>query len=243
MSNRTGASKSTESADTVTAGPAAGQSGGIALIESLLWNGRLVRLERHMARLEHSAETLGFEFDEAIARQALRAFTGKLDGGSTHKIRLQLDRSGAISVSADPLSAKPTSPQVVMLAAARVNSQDALLRHKTTRRQVFNAAGVRADQMGLADLIFLNEHGEITEGSRNNVFVRIQGRLLTPPVESGLLPGIFRQAVLDANPQALVQPLPLATLSHAEAVFVCNSVRGWRQVSFINETVELCPSR
>jgi para-aminobenzoate synthetase/4-amino-4-deoxychorismate lyase len=215
----------------------------MALIESLLWNGGLMRLERHMARLEHSAETLGFEFDEAIARQALGTFTGRLDGGAAHKIRLQLDRSGAISVSADPLSAKPASSQKVMLAAVRVDSQDALLRHKTTCRQVFNAAGARADQMGLADLIFLNEHGELTEGSRNNVFVRIQGRLLTPPVESGLLPGVFRQAVLDADPQALVQPLPLATLLRAEAVFLCNSVRGWRQVSLINETVEICPSR
>ncbi len=46
-------------------------------------------------------------------------------------------------------------------------------------------------------MLFFNEKGELTEGGRSNVFVNVDGRWWTPPVSSGLLPGVTRSVVLD----------------------------------------------
>jgi para-aminobenzoate synthetase/4-amino-4-deoxychorismate lyase len=221
----------------------AGSIGAPALIEALLWNFGLQRLELHLARLQRSAAALGFVFDEPAIRRELLVLTETLAAGTPYKVRLLLDASGGISPDASPLEGDPQQHDgqalpVVMFARPRVDSRDELLQHKTTRRQLFDTAGARADQLSLADLIFLNELGQVTEGSRNNVFIRLQGTLLTPPAEAGLLPGVYRQSILDTH-KVTVRPLSPDELSAADAVFLCNSVRGWRQVSFTNRIIRL----
>ena len=80
-------------------------------------------------------------------------------------------------------------------------------------------------------MLFLNERGEVTEGAISNVFAKMDGRLVTPPLASGVLPGIYRRHVLDAVASAEERVLTVEDLQGAEEVYLCNSVRGLRRVT------------
>jgi para-aminobenzoate synthetase/4-amino-4-deoxychorismate lyase len=84
---------------------------------------------------------------------------------------------------------------------------------------------------GHADVIFLNERDEVTEGAISNLFARFGTRLLTPPVRCGLLPGIARQVALTERPHASEAILTVQDLAQADELFICNAVRGWRRVA------------
>jgi para-aminobenzoate synthetase/4-amino-4-deoxychorismate lyase len=79
--------------------------------------------------------------------------------------------------------------------------------------------------MGFDELVFLNERGEVTEGSFTNIFIERDGVLLTPDLSSGLLPGTLR-AELIATGKARAVVLTLADLYAADAIWLGNSVRG-----------------
>jgi para-aminobenzoate synthetase/4-amino-4-deoxychorismate lyase len=81
--------------------------------------------------------------------------------------------------------------------------------------------------VGAFDTLFFNERGELTEGGRSSVFVQIDGQWMTPPLASGLLPGVMRAELL-ADPAwaAIERPLSMQDLRDADAVCVCNALRG-----------------
>ena len=118
-------------------------------------------------------------------------------------------------------------PVRVIFARAATNSSDLFLRHKTSVRSVYDAAWRDAEAQGAFDALFFNERGELTEGGRSNVFVRLDGHWCTPPLSCGVLPGVMR-AVLLAAPAwaAREQVITLEMLDEAEDLVVCNALRG-----------------
>lgn len=84
---------------------------------------------------------------------------------------------------------------------------------------------------GIADFIFLNEREEITEGSITNLFIEEKEKLYTPPLQCGVLPGIYRNDVLRTNPEAVEKIIKIDDLLNADALYLCNSVRGWIKVT------------
>ena len=113
-----------------------------------------------------------------------------------------------------------------MVSGHTMQSSDVFLYHKTTERQLYDGEWARMhDAYGADEVIFLNERGEVTEGSRTNIFARINGELLTPPLACGVLPGTFRIDVLESG-KAREAILTLDDLANAEEVFLGNSVRG-----------------
>jgi para-aminobenzoate synthetase/4-amino-4-deoxychorismate lyase len=77
------------------------------------------------------------------------------------------------------------------------------------------------------DSIFSNEKNEITEGCLSNIFILINNEYLTPPIISGLLPGIFRNKLLSKFPQIFKEKkVSIEDLKKAKKIFICNSVRG-----------------
>ena len=115
----------------------------------------------------------------------------------------------------------------VVLAEETARSDDLFLRHKTSVRSRYDAAWRAAESQGAFDALFFNERGEMTEGGRSNVFVRIGGRWYTPPVSAGLLPGVMRGVVLDDPTWGAMEcPVSREMLLHAQEVMVCNALRG-----------------
>ena len=208
-----------------------------ALLESILWDAGYVDLGRHLDRLGRSAEYFGFPYNSVRTHEALTLESARLVAGQAYKVRLTLDRMGALTCKSEGI--KRNSEQAmgtIALCEQRTDSRDRFLYHKTTNRALYDRAIQQAREKGFAELIFLNEKGEVTEGARSNVFVRRNGRLLTPPIRCGLLNGTYRQRVLEERTDACEQVLYAQDLQEADEVFICNSIKGWRPVTFNGAT-------
>ena len=102
-----------------------------------------------------------------------------------------------------------------------VPSGHEFLFHKTTVREVYDNA--RSRFPGAPDVLLWNEVGELTETTIGNLVVRLDGRLITPPVTCGLLPGTFRAQLL-ADGEVVEQVIPRSDLDRADGVWMVNSV-------------------
>jgi para-aminobenzoate synthetase/4-amino-4-deoxychorismate lyase len=107
-----------------------------------------------------------------------------------------------------------------------VDSRDPLLFHKTTHRALYQqAAASRPDR---DDVLLVNERGELTESTIANLVVEMDGARWTPPLDSGLLPGVLRADLLSRGEirERILRP---EDLSRADAIWLINSVRKWRR--------------
>ena len=98
--------------------------------------------------------------------------------------------------------------------------------HKTTHRTVYEQA--KLDVPDCDDVILWNERGEVTESCIANIVIQKEGRLITPPVDCGLLAGTFREYLLKSGTieEGIVT---LNDLKIADEVFLVNSVRKWKK--------------
>jgi para-aminobenzoate synthetase/4-amino-4-deoxychorismate lyase len=183
-------------------------------------------LERHLQRLAASARYFGFPCDLAALRHLLQGACAALPEGP-QRLRLALNQAGLPSVQQAPLMALEDGPVKLLLAEAPVASNELFLRHKTTLRARYDAGWRHAETQGAFDTLFFNERGELTEGGRSNVFVKLDGRWHTPPLHAGLLPGVMRAVLLDDPLWAARESvLPVESLRQAQEIVVCNALRG-----------------
>ncbi|MFW5837624.1 MAG: aminodeoxychorismate synthase component I [Desulfovibrionaceae bacterium] len=202
------------------------------LLESLLLrDGAYVFLQKHLDRMRTSAGYFGFAFREPAALQALEHLRTQHSAGR-HKVRLLASADGSVRVEAAPLLDDPPEPVRLGLASEPVDSQDAFLFHKTTRREVYDRA--RASRPECDDVVLANERGEVTESSFANLVALIDGELLTPARVCGLLNGTFRSVLLKSG-LARESRLSLDDLRGASLLWLINSVRGWRQAVLAEE--------
>ena len=183
-------------------------------------------LDRHLERLGRSAAYFGYPFDRAkVARLIEKEVEGV--AGGPQRVRLLLDKAGHITLTSVAM-ASPTEPATMRYAVSehRIDSGDVLLFHKTTVRQLYDGEHARyGDLYGCDEVLFLNERGELAEGSRTNIFIARGGVLVTPPLESGLLPGTLRAELL-GNGEAREAILFPADLGAGNDVYLGNSLRG-----------------
>jgi para-aminobenzoate synthetase / 4-amino-4-deoxychorismate lyase len=205
--------------------------GDYDLFETFRWSCAqgFVRLGLHLDRLGASARQLGFVFDRIGAERTL----GRLEeawsaGADDLRVRLALDRRGGVTITHAALPATATRILHVGLADQRLDAGDPFLRHKTTRRGLHDGAFAEAVARGLDEVLFLNRRGEVAEASRNSVFVEIGGKLATPPLTSGALPGVLRGHLI-ASGKAVERPLTEADVRRAVSVFLGNSLHGLRE--------------
>jgi para-aminobenzoate synthetase/4-amino-4-deoxychorismate lyase len=178
----------------------------------------IVRLDEHIARLGLSAQAFDFAFDRHEIRNELHAATFRLVAPS--RVRLMLGASGAIAIEVSPIPAIPQQPVTVRIVPLPVDPQDFRLRHKTTDRGFYADARAKA---GLFEVLFARPDGLLTEGSFTNLFVARNGKLVTPPLALGLLPGIQRALLLDSG-EAVEGELTEADLTGE--FFLANDLRG-----------------
>ncbi|HRN83804.1 MAG TPA: chorismate-binding protein, partial [Hyphomicrobium sp.] len=195
------------------------------LIETLLYEAGkgFWLLEGHLERLKASAAYFGYAHDERAVREALdRAVEGRTE--ARLRVRLLLAEDGAVSVT---VAEQPVQAAMrYAISDTRVDSANPFLFHKTTRRELYDREWQHyADTQGADEVFYLNERGELAEGSRTNIFIERDGRLLTPPLSSGLLPGVLRRDLI-LKGKAVEAVLTLDDLARADAVYVGNSVRG-----------------
>jgi 4-amino-4-deoxychorismate lyase len=147
-----------------------------------------------------------------------------------HRLRLLVARDGSRSIQTAALPPLPAR-QEAMLAPEALRSTEPLLRYKTTYRPWYTKTiEWLPSHPHIFDLLYLNERGELCEGSRSNVYLRLDGDWYTPPVDSGCLPGVQRAELLDGG-QVEERVLTLADLHAADEIRLSNALRGWFPVT------------
>ena len=193
-----------------------GRQPGLRLIETLLWDGqRAPRWALHLARLQDSAGLLGWTCPPVVPF------------GPAHpaRLRLTLDCDGAVDWQATPLP-RHKAEWRVGLAGGQLQSADPWLTIKSTRRHAYDQARAALPE-GLDEVIFQNERGEVCDGTITTVFFDRGQGLRTPPLSSGLLPGVLRRELGCPEDVLLAKDLPRVRL------WVGNALRGLIPADFI----------
>ena len=176
-------------------------------------------LERHLDRLQSSAAHFGYPFSREAVLVALDAKAARVEA-PVALVRLLLGEEGTITVTSTAITL-PTNDTVwrFVISDQRLDEKDPFFYDREMERQ--NAL-TQCDEV-----VFLNKKGELTEGTRANLFIEIDGRLFTPALTCGLLPGTLREELLDlpraAASEAILTPQDLMS---ADRVYLGNSVRG-----------------
>jgi para-aminobenzoate synthetase/4-amino-4-deoxychorismate lyase len=201
---------------------------GFDLFETMrLERGAYARLDGHLRRLERSAAYFARPFAEATLRDALVCHA-QHHPDQLRRVRVRLDAAGTPHIDSDPFTIAPAPPQPVVLASTPVSRADRWLYHKTTRRAIYDRH--RAEHPSAFDVLLWNEDGALTEFTIGNLVVEIDGHRWTPPIESGLLPGVFRAGQVDAG-VIRERVLTRADLTQATRVWLINSLREWVEVT------------
>jgi para-aminobenzoate synthetase/4-amino-4-deoxychorismate lyase len=212
-----------------------GLGAGFSLIETMFATkaGGIRYLEKHLARLSASALRLGFRYDQADVIAALDELVGAGHARDATadwapiRVRLLLHENGECELTASPLPAPLAEPVVLIVAPDPLDPHQLLLGHKTTQRRHYDDGLALAEQAGAFDALFFNTRGELTEGARTNVFLRLDGTWQTPALSCGVLPGVMRSVLLeDRTLNASESILTHADLLRAEEILVCNALRG-----------------
>ncbi|MED4696407.1 aminodeoxychorismate synthase component I [Peribacillus frigoritolerans] len=197
------------------------------LLESIkLSDGEYYLLNDHIDRMKQSAEYFDYRFSELYLRDRLQKYA-EINHGTLQKVRVLLHENGEIEVLGQAI--KPLDPEFkAILAEAPISRANPFLFHKTTNRDIYE--GFQMNNPDFQDVLLWNEEGYITEFTNGNVVVKINGDLYTPPVESGLLAGTFRQELIRKK-EIKVKNISKADLNNAEEIWFINSVRGKLKVN------------
>jgi para-aminobenzoate synthetase/4-amino-4-deoxychorismate lyase len=211
-----------------------------SLVETMLWNDGFPFIELHLDRLQDSARYFAFPCDREAIKAALESHAEGLfqDANAySRKVRLLLHSDSTCHITNEPLLDSST-PLRLCIAAQPIDQSDPMYFHKTTHRPVYAEALKAANQLGYDDVVFVNLRDEVTEGAIHNIFIEKDGRLFTPPIECGLLAGVYRRHILETHSNVEERILHLDDLWQADAVYITNAVRGQRPAIISRDYVE-----
>lgn len=181
----------------------------------------VIDLDRHLDRLKRSADDLDFQFDRHAARNELQAATFRRKEPAM--VRLLLSPKGSMAIELKPVPQPVRGAVEVAVRPLPVDPADFRLRYKTTGKDFLKEARRGA---GTFEAVFTDPDGKLTEGSFTNLFVERGGRLLTPPLERGLMPGLLRQQLLD---EGKAEETDLTIDDLQQGFLIGNMVRGMMQ--------------
>lgn len=201
------------------------------LIETLLYHNGFRFFDEHLNRMRAAARHFDIPFREEEIWKGLRQIRSERFGENHYKIRITTGFKGWVNVEATLIEPEADGVRLITISPHRVNSADEHLYFKTSERTLYESEYQRVSGEGFYEVLFLNEEGVLTEGSRSNIILQKGASWITPPVSAGLLNGIYRQQLLlqcDTLYEATIFP---EDLHQADAIYLCNSVRGLRKVT------------
>jgi para-aminobenzoate synthetase / 4-amino-4-deoxychorismate lyase len=203
-----------------------------SLLETMRWTPAesFFLLEYHLRRLSNSAAYFGFSANIDKIRNALEGQVNDY-AGEMKRVRLIVAENGDFEIRAHPLTEEESSrPKRLMLAKNPVHSKDVFLYHKTTYRILYETA--QNDCPGSEDVLLWNERGELTESGIANLVVGMDGEFFTPPVDSGLLPGTYREWLIEQG-KIRERILKIEDLNRCATIYLINSVRKWQAAELV----------
>ena len=178
--------------------------------------------EQHLERLRKASRYFAYPFDAEDLKQKIEEECQACDANQDYRLRISLNKSGEIEFSRQVLTSLSPSFCQAQLCLQEMDLNQAFTYFKTSHRPHLS--------LGEQEKIYHNKSGELLETSIGNLVLKIAGKLYTPPVRLGILPGIYRQYLLETG-QVEETVLTLKDLAQAEAVYGCNAVRGLYELS------------
>ncbi|MCW7497813.1 chorismate-binding protein [Leptospira levettii] len=204
------------------------------ILETLkLSNGRIFLKVQHGNRMEHTAKRFGFSFSKKKLEESFHRIETEVTG----KVRLRflLDEEGNFHWESTPLPKRSIRASIYLgFAKEPINSDNVFLYHKTTNRSVYNQLTEECKELGIDDCILFDKDGKVLETTIRNLFYKEKGKWYTPSLDTGGLPGVFRERLLQKN-WVKVKPTTKDDLLKAEAILVGNSVRGFERVTLVTK--------
>ncbi|MCP3967931.1 MAG: aminodeoxychorismate synthase component I [Lentisphaerae bacterium] len=198
------------------------------ILETMLWQKgkRIADLDEHLKRMKKSADFFGFSWNRKAVMDVISSMGLEYEPLDNARLRLLLLPDGSSKLQVFPLADSGWGKDVlkVCISHEKIDSSNIFFRNKTTNRELYNREFKRVIQDGFDEVLFVNEREELTEGAISNVFIRLTDKWYTPPVECGLLPGIWRQRMLKEL-SASERIIKLSDLQSAEEILIGNSVR------------------
>ena len=202
-------------------------------------------LSRHLRRLRRSCDGLGIAApDDDRVREACEAVLGAAGAGAG-RLRITVtagraplgsgrgDVAPTLAVLAGPPASWPPTTAVAVCPWVR-NERSAVAGLKTTSYAENVVALAWATARGCTEALLTNTRGELCEGTGTNVFVVLGGRLVTPPLDSGCLPGVTRELLLEVV-DVDERPIPIPELADATEVFLTSSTRDLHPVHAVDD--------
>ena len=200
------------------------------LLETLgLKNGEYLVLDEHLTRLKRSAQYFDFMLDIDEIKRELRLTAIKHNDDKHWKVRLIVDKNGEFTIETEIVN--PFTENVsVALSNKPIEKADLFLYHKTTNRKTYDLH--REFNRAVFDVLLWNDANEITEFTMGNIVIELEGKLITPPIECGVLAGTYREVLLQ---KAVISELKITVedLRRCQNIWFINSVREWVPVNLI----------
>ena len=173
--------------------------------------------DQHLERLTKASRYFTYPFDPEVLRQKIEKECQVCDSHQDYRLRISLSKSGEIELSRQVLT--PLSPGFCQakLCLQEADLNQSFTYFKTTYRPHLS--------IGEQEKIYHNKSGELLETSIGNLVLKIVGKFYTPPIRLGILPGIYRQHLLETG-QVEEKVLTVPDLDQAETIYGCNAVRG-----------------
>jgi len=211
------------------------------LIETMLYeNGNIFLLDRHIDRIKDAASYFLFIFKEKELRKELALLLLQSNKDNKYRIRLSLNKWGKFNLKTTDFQ-QINKPVKIFLSGKKVSTKNRFQYFKTTQRDLYNSEYNNFAEMGFFDVIFFNEMNFLAEGATTNIFIRIKDNWLTPSLDCGILPGVFRNYFIETNHSAITETtLTYEDLLNADELVLTNSVRGVIKADqlFLNSTEE-----
>lgn len=188
----------------------------------LVKGGKVCHLELHLERLRQSAHFFGFKYNEETVQ--LKMHEAIANTSQNYRLRTELQQNGTVTAIAEPLQAFTGSHRITW-ASQNTDSKNLFYRYKTSRRDLYDNEFKNFREKGYYDILFVNEKNQLTEASRHNVFLLIDGQWYTPPLEVGILNGVERQKQIKSL-SAKEKILFKSDVDRAQEILLTNSVRG-----------------
>ena len=188
-------------------------------------------IQFHLERLRDSAQAVNIKLDFEIASKRLKEYLQQLPANGIFRVKMVVDREGAINFSAVPL--KPLEgQQSVIISSKRLDNHNYVRRFKTCVRQFYDEGWQQAVKKGAFDSLFFNQDHQLLEGGRSSVFIQYQNQWHTPALSLDILDGVMRRQVMN-NPQKYLHAdqvhegvITREMLEQAQQIKVCNALRG-----------------
>ena len=201
-------------------------------IETILWRPKkgYFLLNKHLNRLLSSAEYFNVCYDKKAILKELKDLEKRLDRDYDHRVRLLFDEKGRMQASFTKINGHREAARV-RFSEKKVRNNNIFLYHKTTSRDLYDEEHEKWRGKGYFDIIFTNKKDEVTEGAISNILIRKGRFYYTPPVDCGLLNGVFRRHLIETKKIPVKEKvLRREDILSADEVFMMNSVRGMVKV-------------